>query len=100
MKFEPLVREFDAIWCEDFSIPHGGPKSVHKSSKFVPGLVYTKLQGNIVTIKDKGIAAKYIEAILRAKKAELQTEAEYLGTKVRVDNLLRALAKELKKQAK
>lgn len=99
VKFRPLVCRFEMIWCEDFCVSSDELVAVHKSSKYVPGLVYTKLQGNIVTIKEDVMAANYLQAIINAKQQELRISADYQGEKVIVLDLLEELVQRFRANA-
>lgn len=93
--FEPLVRQFREHWCEDFSVPIDNGFRGHNASRLVQGLVYTKLQGIIVTVHDRAIARNYLASLLSARRAELDREADYMGRKVNVAQLLEHLAEAL-----
>ena len=100
VKFSPLVHRFESPFCEMFTEPMPDHYATLRSSSKVPGLIYTSLQGSLVRVHDKTIAAKYVHALLEEKAEELTQEATYLGQTVRVDALLKAFAKKLESQAK
>lgn len=93
---QPLSKQFQTPWCEDFSMKVSDTKMAPKESVHVPGLKSTSLQGTIVTIKDPETAARYIHALLTARDAELSCTAKYGERTSTVRELLQELATEFK----
>lgn len=92
--FQPLVREFTKVWCEDFSVrPSTGGH--HNESPYVPGLTYIKLQGSLIRVADAAVAKRYIDALLQHRREELSMEVDYLGRRARVSRLLQILRDKL-----
>ncbi len=100
VKFEPLVHHFQERFCEDFSVPlptEGGHRT-HRASLHVPGLVFTSLQGTIVRVPVVH-SANYLRALMKARGPELQGEADYLGSRVKLKKFLSDLAARLEEEA-
>lgn len=92
--FEPLVRQFSATWCEEFSVRPAGAH--HNQSVHVPGLTYIMLQGSIVRVRDKVIAAAYLESLMKARPEELSRMTSYMGRQTKVVELLMTLQEKLR----
>ena len=89
--FEPLVRQFDKTWSEEFSVKPLPGEGTHNQSLYVPGLTYIKLQGSIVRIRDEALAARYLDAVMKSRQADLQGEVTYQGEVMSVWELLTIL---------
>ncbi len=100
IKFEPLVHHFQERFCEDFSVPlaEAERRRVHRASLYIPGLVFTSLQGTIVRVP-VAHSANYLRALMKARGPELQGEADYLGRPVKVKKFLADLALRLEEEA-
>lgn len=93
-----VSSRFKETWCEDFSVKLSERYMAPKGSVHVPGLLSTKLQGTIVSIKDPEIAAAYVDAIVKARKDELSSDLDYGGRVVKGTTLLRELQSSLGKK--
>lgn len=94
--FEPLVRQFQAVWCEDFSLRPGAGSSGHNQSIHVPGLTFVALQGSVVRVRDAEVAAAYVDGLMKARQCELQVLVSYRGETLSAMEILEALRTKLR----
>ena len=73
-------------------------RRVHRASLHIPGLVFTSLQGTIVRVP-VAHSANYLRALMKARGPELQGEADYLGSRVKLKKFLSDLAARLEEEA-
>ena len=72
----PLVKEFDSLFEEDFSLPVPGQLR-HKESSKVKGLRQTGIQGAVTIPRDQKLLRRYLKAIITEKKEECDQEVLY-----------------------
>ena len=73
---KPLVKEFETLFEEDFSIAVPGQLR-HKESSKVYGLKQTGIQGAVTIPRDPSLLRRYLKAIIEEKKDECDLEVEY-----------------------
>lgn len=77
---QPLIKEFELPFFEDFSKEVEGQLR-HKESSKVEGLKQTDIQGAVrIGFRDPELRNRYLKAIIEEKKKELDIDAEYLDS--------------------
>jgi len=73
---KPLVKEFESLFEEDFSVAVPGQLR-HKESSKVYDLKQTGIQGAVAIPRDQALLRRYLKVIIEEKKDECDLEIEY-----------------------